>query len=270
VPPRDPERLAASLSALLSDDERRAVLGAAGAQRARRLYDWNRIAGSTLDVYSRVTSERRPRRRITGVRRFGAAPEGREHLAALSESLRLLDGECDRLASWGEELATRLLAGARLLCAGNGGSAAQAQHLSAELVGRYSTERRPLSALCLHADTSSLTAIANDYGPQEAFARQVRAHGRPGDVLLLLSTSGRSPNVLAAADAADECGVTTWALTGPGPNPLESRCDDAIALPGATTATTQELHLVALHMVCAAVDREVALASHAQAGEVMH
>jgi phosphoheptose isomerase len=145
-----------------------------------------------------------------------------------------------------------------LLVVGNGGSAAEAQHLTAELVGRFETERRALSALCLHADTSTLTAIGNDYGLEEAFARQVRAHGRPGDVLIALSTSGSSPNVLAAAEAANEAGLTTWALTGDAPNPLAEVCDDALALPGAATATVQELHLVALHLVCGAVDREVA------------
>jgi type III pantothenate kinase len=269
VPPRDPERLADTLAPLLDDGERRAALGAAGAQRARRLYDWNRIAGSTLNVYGRVTSEHRPRRRISASRRFGTAPHGREHLAALADALRHMDGECDRLSRWGEELATRLLAGARLLAVGNGGSAAQAQHLTAELVGRYSTERRALSAICLHGDTSSLTAIANDYGLQEAFARQVRAHARPGDVAMMLSTSGRSANVIAAAEAANEQGATTWALTGPGPNPLEDVCDDVIAIPAPASATVQELHLVAVHLLCAAVDREVALATGAPLREIM-
>jgi D-sedoheptulose 7-phosphate isomerase len=142
---------------------------------------------------------------------------------------------------------------------GNGGSAAQAEHLTAELVGRFTTERQALSALCLHADGSSLTAIANDYGLEEAFARQVRAHGRPGDVLLALSTSGRSANVLAAVCAGRSIGVTTWCLTGPGPNALAELCDEAVSVAAPTTATVQELHLVALHMLCCAVDREVAL-----------
>jgi D-sedoheptulose 7-phosphate isomerase len=148
---------------------------------------------------------------------------------------------------------------------GNGGSAAQAQHLTAELVGRYETERDPFSAICLHGDTSTLTAIANDYGAEEAFARQVRAHARPGDVLLCLSTSGSSANVVAAARAARECGAETWAFTGPAPNPLADECDEAVTLDCAPTSTVQELHQVALHMLCGAVDREVALraaASH--------
>lgn len=101
--------------------------------------------------------------------------------------------------------------------AGNGGSAAEAQHLTAELVGKLHDDRQPLSAIALHAETSALTAIANDYGYTDVYARQVRAHGRPGDVLLLLSTSGTSPNLVAAAQAARDVGVTTWALTGAAP-----------------------------------------------------
>jgi D-sedoheptulose 7-phosphate isomerase len=117
----------------------------------------------------------------------------------------------------------------------------------------------PLSAIALCTEPSALTAIANDYGVEEVFARQVRAHGRRGDVLLALSTSGRSANVLAAVRAARAIGVTTWCLTGPGPNPLAELCDEAVSVAAGSTATVQELHLVALHMVCCAVDREVAL-----------
>jgi D-sedoheptulose 7-phosphate isomerase len=180
----------------------------------------------------------------------------RQHLAAHHEALRSLERDAWRLRAWGERLAAILVGGGRLLTVGNGGSAAEAQHLTAELVGRYSCERMPLSALALHADTSSLTAIANDYGADEAFARQVRAHGRPGDVLLALSTSGCSANVLAAVAAAAECGIHTWALTGPEPNPLATACDQAVSLPG-PAPVVQEAHLVAIHLVCDAVDRWV-------------
>jgi phosphoheptose isomerase len=141
-----------------------------------------------------------------------------------------------------------------LLAVGNGGSAAEAQHLTAELVGRYENEREPLSAIALHAETSSLTAIANDYGAATAFARQVRAHGREGDVLLALSTSGTSGNVLAAVRAAREDGLVTLALTGRLPNRLARLCDDAIAVDAARASTIQEVHLVAIHVLCAAVD----------------
>ncbi|MFD5234567.1 SIS domain-containing protein [Streptomyces qaidamensis] len=158
---------------------------------------------------------------------------------------------------WGEQLAAVLSGGGRLLAAGNGGSAAQAQHLTAELVGRYRDDRPPFSAIALHADTSSTTAIANDYGVDEVFARQVRAHGRPGDILMLLSTSGASANLLAAADAGRAAGLAVWALTGPAPNPLLACSDEALCVSGSSTATVQELHLVAVHMVCEAFDAAV-------------
>jgi glycosyltransferase involved in cell wall biosynthesis/phosphoheptose isomerase len=267
VPPRDPDRLAEAIRSLLGDDERRRAYGAAGVERARRLYDWNRIAASTLDVYAKLTRTRSRRRRAPRGGLYELPPTPGEHLATLLESLRRLEPELERIAGWGERLAERLLDGARLIVAGNGGSAAQAQHLTAELVGRYETERQPLSAICLHGDSSSFTAVANDYGLEEAFARQVRAHGRPGDVMLLLSTSGRSANVLAAADAANDCGMDTWALTGRGPNPLSDVCDECLALDASSTATIQELHLAALHMLCSAVDREVALRSAATTDE---
>jgi glycosyltransferase involved in cell wall biosynthesis/phosphoheptose isomerase len=257
VPPRDPERLAEILRGVLADPGAREAWGRAGVQRARRLYDWNRIAAATLDVYAGLTA--RPRRRG----RFRLVPSAREHLAALGEATGALELEAERLDRWGSELADRLLDGGRLLACGNGGSAAQAQHLTAELVGRYQSERRPLSAICLHGDSSSLTAITNDYGPEEAFARQVLAHGREGDVLIALSTSGTSANVLAAVRAARAAGMTTWALCGDGRCTLAELCDEAVALPGPSSATVQELHLVALHMVCCAIDREVALRDRA-------
>jgi type III pantothenate kinase len=257
VPPRDPERVAQAAAALLADPQRCGRLGRAGAERAASRYDWNRIAAATLDIYATLVRDRRRTRHIT--RAFELPPNGRDHLAMLSESVAGLEREVDRLNGWGEQLGRRLAEGGRLLAIGNGGSAAQAQHLTAELAGRYHTERRALDAICLHGDTSSLTAIANDYGFDEAYARQVRAHGRPNDLLIALSTSGRSPNIVAAAEAAAECGLTTWALTGRGPNPVAAICDDAVCLPGPATATVQEMHLIALHIICAAVDRELAM-----------
>ena len=149
-----------------------------------------------------------------------------------------------------------------MLAAGNGGSAAEAQHLTSELVGRFLAERRPFSAICLSSETSSLTAIVNDYGVHEMFARQVEAHGRSGDVLVLLSTSGRSPNVLAAAERARDLGVQTWAITGPGPNPLSVRCDEALTVRAPSTAAVQAIHLIAIHGLCAVVDAAVAQAGN--------
>ncbi|MER5550493.1 SIS domain-containing protein [Streptomyces sp. NPDC002793] len=177
------------------------------------------------------------------------------HCDDLAAALTAFRGSCSLVHLWGAELAGRLGAGARLLVAGNGGSAAQAQHLTAELVGRYRDDRPPFSALALHADTSSTTAIANDYGVQEVFARQVCAHGRSGDVLMLLSTSGTSANLLSAAVEARRIGMTVWALTGPAPNPLEAACDASLCVDAPVSATVQELHLVAVHMICEAFDQ---------------
>lgn len=177
------------------------------------------------------------------------------HTRALTRVLRSLDDQLTATTErWAGHLSDRLGAGARLLVAGNGGSAAQARHLTAELVGRYRRERRPLSALALHAETSSTTAIVNDYGADEVFARQVEAHGRPGDVLLLISTSGTSRNVMAAAVRGRERKLTVWALTGRRPNLLASHADDALCVDAAETATVQEVHLVAMHMLCEAID----------------
>lgn len=183
-----------------------------------------------------------------------ATLHGRAHIAALVPALASLEDELGRLERWGRRLAELFAEGGRLLVAGNGGSAAEAQHLTAELVGRYESERAPFSAIALHADTSSLTAIANDFGSEDAFARQVRAHGRPGDVLLAISTSGESGNVLAAARAAREGGLLSWALTGPAPNRLAALSDDALAVDAERSATVQEAHLVAIHVLCGFVE----------------
>jgi D-sedoheptulose 7-phosphate isomerase len=177
-----------------------------------------------------------------------------EHLSALAGTLASFGEQAARLSDWGLLLAATLGRGGRLLAAGNGGSAAEAQHLVAELVGKLDGDRPPLSAIALTAETSGLTAIGNDYGYHEVFARQVRAHGRPGDVVMLLSTSGRSPNVLAAARAAGELGLVTWGLTGQLPNPLAELCDETLAVPSPHGQVVQELHLVAVHMLCAYVD----------------
>lgn len=180
-----------------------------------------------------------------------------EHLFQVAPAVASLRREASRLADWGEELARRLLDGHRILGAGNGGSAAEVQHFTAELLGRYTGERPPFSAIALHGDTSAITAIGNDYGYDNVFARQVTAHIREGDILLLLTTSGRSPNLLAAAKAAREAGATSWALTGAAPNPLAAVVDDAICI-NAPSPSVQEAHLIALHALCECFDSAVA------------
>jgi D-sedoheptulose 7-phosphate isomerase len=184
-------------------------------------------------------------------------PCSRQHLQQLIDAAHRFEPCIDVADSWGTRLASVLDKGGRLLAAGNGGSAAQAQHLTAELVGRYRDDRPPFSAICLSAETSSLTAIANDYPPEELFARQVEAHGRPGDVLVLMSTSGRSMNIVAAAERGRRCGMQVWAFTGPRPNPLADAADEALCVEATFTATVQELHLVGVHVLCAGLDLEL-------------
>jgi D-sedoheptulose 7-phosphate isomerase len=178
-----------------------------------------------------------------------------DQLAASQRGLDALAGELDRLRRWGTQLRRRLEQGGRLLVAGNGGSAALAHHLAGELVGRFDRERRPFSALALSAEPATVTAIGNDYGFDEVFARQVAAHGRAGDVLAVLSTSGRSPNLLRAASAARAGGITTWALTGPAPNALAAAVDDVLAVPCPATPVIQDVHQVAVHLLCLAFEQ---------------
>ena len=185
-------------------------------------------------------------------------PAGLRHLKELERPLAALSADSVKLELWGRRLAALLTGGGRLLAAGNGGSASQAAHLTSELVGRYRDDRPPFSAIALCAESAAVTAIGNDYGIAEVFARQVRAHGRPGDVLVALSTSGRSANILAAVDAAQSAGLATWTLSGRPGNPLALACDDALCVDSPHTATIQEIHLIAIHLLCAAVDTALA------------
>jgi D-sedoheptulose 7-phosphate isomerase len=159
-------------------------------------------------------------------------------------------------------VALRLLAcyrgGHKLLTMGNGGSAADAQHFAAEMVGRYRRERRALPALALTVDPSAVTAIANDYGFEEVFARQVRAHARPGDVVFGISTSGNSENICRAFDAARTTGATTVALGGGTGGRMKDLADLAILAPTSVTPRIQECHITIIHILCDLVEDEVA------------
>lgn len=183
------------------------------------------------------------------------------HLEDLAAAAQVAQSVATVVAEWGQRLAEVFAAGGKLLACGNGGSAAEAQHLTGELLGRFRDERRPLPAVALSTDSSAVTAIANDYGFEELFARQVRAYGRPGDVLVGLSTSGTSPNVIAAAKAGLDLGVTVWAMTGPAPNPLAALSDSAIAVDAPTVATVQEIHLSLVHALCIALDKALQVAA---------
>jgi D-sedoheptulose 7-phosphate isomerase len=148
-----------------------------------------------------------------------------------------------------------ILADARIFIAGNGGSAAQAQHFAAELVGRYALERRALPAIALGTDPATLTAIANDYGYERVFERQLLALGRTGDVFVAISTSGRSANILNAVEAAHLLDIPVIGMTGRPGDPLIGRCHGAIVAPATETALVQQLHLVAVHAICGTVER---------------
>lgn len=147
--------------------------------------------------------------------------------------------------------------GNKILACGNGGSAADCQHFAAELVGRFERERLPLAAMALTTDTSILTAVGNDYRFDEIYAKQVQAFGQSGDILLALSTSGNSANVLAAIDAALERDMRIVALTGKGGGAINERLTDAdvhICVPHSRTARIQEVHLVVIHCLCDGID----------------
>jgi D-sedoheptulose 7-phosphate isomerase len=180
----------------------------------------------------------------------------RHELAQHEELVRRVSEElADRIEELAVLVADTLRSGGKLLFCGNGGSAADAQHLAAEYVVRFARERRPLPALALTTDTSILTACGNDAGFERVFERQVRALGRPGDLLVLHSTSGKSANLLAAADAGRVLGVSTAALLAKGGGPLAERVDFALVLPTESTPRAQELHLTIGHVVCELVDR---------------
>jgi D-sedoheptulose 7-phosphate isomerase len=150
---------------------------------------------------------------------------------------------------------TRALRGGnKILICGNGGSAADAQHIAGELLSRFYFDRAPLAGMALTVDTSVLTAVGNDYGYEHVFSRQVRGLGRPGDVLLGISTSGRSPNVLAALEAARTMDMVTVGFTGTGDNAMAPLCDHLLRAPSASTPLIQQVHITAAHIVCQIVE----------------
>lgn len=182
-------------------------------------------------------------------------------LAALAE--RAARESADEIAEIAEDVVRTLAAGGKLIFCGNGGSAADAQHLAAEYVVRFRRERQPLPALALTTDTSLLTAAANDFGFDEVFARQVLALGAEGDILFLHSTSGESDNLIAAARAARDVGVRTVAFLARGGGRLRHEVDRAIVIPTDDTAHAQEIHLAIGHLICAIVEERIADSSNA-------
>jgi len=177
-----------------------------------------------------------------------------EHLEAIQA---LLESSLGEIELAGALITATLNQGGKILLCGNGGSAADSQHIAAELVGRYELHRRAWPAIALTTDTSALTALSNDYGYEDVFARQVEALAKPGDLLLALSTSGTSANVIKAAETARRLGCKVIALTGAGAEPLASLCDLAVVVPSMRTSRVQEAHITIGHLWCELIDAEL-------------
>lgn len=175
-----------------------------------------------------------------------------DHLDVFDKTME----QMDVIQLMAERCKEALKAGNKVLFCGNGGSAADAQHLAAELIGRFQKERRSLASIALTTDTSILTAVANDYGYDEVFARQVEGLGRSGDVLIGISTSGNSANVVKAALKARDTGMHTIAFTGEGGGKLKDICDITFAVPSKVTARIQEMHIMVGHIICELVEEE--------------
>lgn len=173
---------------------------------------------------------------------------------ALMAALPALD---DAVAAAGKRLAALLAAGGKLMFCGNGGSAADSQHLASELTGRFINDRKPLAGLALSTDSSALTCIGNDYAFDDVFARQVQGLGRAGDGLVAISTSGNSRNVLRAVAAAREAGIFTLGLLGRDGGQLRLACDAAIVVPSQVTARIQEAHILIGHTLCGLIEAEL-------------
>lgn len=179
-----------------------------------------------------------------------------EYFGRVAENFRVLRELAPIVGQAAKIMADAACAGRKVLFCGNGGSAADSQHLAAELMGRYLKDRNPLPALALTVDTSALTAIGNDYGYADVFSRQLRGIGAKGDVLVGLSTSGNSENVLRALTAAKEMGVATIGLTGEGGGKMRAVCDVTICVPSKETNHIQEMHIAIGHYLCGFVEHE--------------
>ena len=182
-------------------------------------------------------------------------------LTAFADSARVKQqfahDHADRIVQVAALIADAFRNGNKVLLFGNGGSSTDAAHIAAEFVGRYCRERMPLPAIALATDIAAITCIANDYGYEELFARQVRAHGKKGDVAIAISTSGNSPNVLKGAAAARDCGLTTIAWTGASGGKLAALADIAFLVPSTVTARIQESHITLGHVLCELVEEQL-------------
>ncbi|WP_081909115.1 glycosyltransferase [Deinococcus sp. YIM 77859] len=262
VPPRDPDALGRRLAELLADAPLRERMGEAALLRVRTHFTWEGVARQLAEVYREVGRE--AGRTPQGLPSVSSTVERgfQELITALTHSRQELGPQIEAAAEAISECFGR---GGKVLVCGNGGSAADAQHFAAELVGRFRVDgRRGLPVLALTADTAMLTAWANDVGFDDVFARQVEAFGGEGDLLLAISTSGRSPNVVAALQAARARGLTTVALLGGRGGDALALADLPLMVASSDTPRIQEVHILALHLICERVEERLGAALAAQ------
>jgi phosphoheptose isomerase len=255
VPPNDPDALAERIAHLYQHPKLLSVYKKQAIRRANDLFTWHKVTSAIATLYEEVITENQPERQNEA-----------NQLALVDKSF---DGAIEVLAEARKLLRTSVLEvancigncfaqGGKLLICGNGGSAADAQHFAGEFVGRFKASDRPgLPAIALTADTSILTAWANDIGYDKVFARQVEAYGRPGDVLFGISTSGRSRNLIEAFEAAKSRGIKTIALLGKDGGDMRHLADLSLIVPSADTQHIQEVHIVLIHMLCELVEERV-------------
>jgi D-inositol-3-phosphate glycosyltransferase len=252
VAPDDPEAIAERIAHLYRHPRLMNVFRRQAIKRANDLFTWEHVATGVATVYEDVLMAGNPRRREQAGHLAMVERSFQGALHALHEARHRLR---EPILDASDALGACLAEGGKVLVCGNGGSAAQAQHLAAELVGRYKAPgRRALGVIALTADTSVLTAWSNDVGYDEVFARQVEGLGRPGDVLIGLSTSGRSRNVVRAFEVARALGMRTVAVVGGDGGALAPVADVAVTVPSSDTQHTQEVHLVVVHLLCELIE----------------
>jgi phosphoheptose isomerase len=274
VAPRDPDELADRLEKLYRNPDQLKRFSRKALQRANQLFTWNRVSGLLADIYEEVCAQDQAERLVpvdvNAAARFPASPATLSQQAISQQAITQAFGDAYRtmrraqsalgepVLKAAELMIACLSSGGKILVCGNGGSAAEAQHFAAELVGRYKLPNRSgLPVQALTADSATLTAWANDVGYEYVYARQVEAFGHPGDLLLGISTSGQSKNIVAAIQAARGCGMTSVALTGKDGGEIGSLADMALIVPSQQTERIQEVHLLILHVLCELIEKSL-------------
>lgn len=245
VEPHDPDSVASTMSRLLTDDATRVRMGRAARKRVNEQFTWELVTDQLEAVYREVSA---PSTALAEERQAATLSQTAGTLVSLARRIEVATEQAAQL------VAQTVMSGGAVLVCGNGGSAADAQHLAAELVGRFQMERAPLAAIALTTDTSVLTAVGNDYGFADVFSRQVRALGSRKDLLVAISTSGGSANVLEALGAARDMGLRTVGLLGGDGGVARRMCDVAVVVPTNVTARVQEVHQLVVHRLAEAVD----------------